>query len=54
MARAVTLGRNNAVGQFTRPDDSLRRAYVTGLTAVVIKELAPRGAKYGARTGTGA
>ncbi|MFF3841434.1 NAD(P)/FAD-dependent oxidoreductase [Streptomyces sp. NPDC001930] len=54
VARAVTLGRNNAVGQFTRPDDTLRRAYVTGRTAVVIKELASRGGRYGARTGTGA
>ncbi|MEJ8643321.1 FAD-dependent oxidoreductase [Streptomyces sp. MS1.HAVA.3] len=54
VARAVTLGRKNAVGQFTRPDDTLRRACVTGRTAVVIKELASRGGKYGARTGTGA
>ncbi|MFG3510008.1 NAD(P)/FAD-dependent oxidoreductase [Streptomyces sp. NPDC047821] len=54
VARAVTLGRKNAVGQFTRPDDTLRRAYVTGRTAVVIKELASRGGKFGARTGTGA
>ncbi|GAA0273948.1 hypothetical protein GCM10010302_09470 [Streptomyces polychromogenes] len=54
VARAVTLGRKNAVGQFTRPDDSLRRACVTGRTAVVLKELASRGGKYGARTGTGA
>ncbi|MGR4878102.1 hypothetical protein ACIPUC_01515 [Streptomyces sp. LARHCF249] len=42
------------MGQFTRPDDTLRRAYVTGRTAVVIKEMASRGGKYGARTGTGA
>ncbi|KIF05732.1 hypothetical protein PL81_11510 [Streptomyces sp. RSD-27] len=54
VARAVTLGRKNAVGQFTRPDDSRRRAYLTGRTAVVIKELASRGGKFGARTGTGA
>ncbi|MGW6866186.1 NAD(P)/FAD-dependent oxidoreductase [Streptomyces sp. NPDC054901] len=54
VARAVTLGRKNAVGQFTRPDDTLRRGYVTGRTAVVIKEMASRGGKYGARTGTGA
>ncbi|MDX3537548.1 FAD-dependent oxidoreductase [Streptomyces sp. MB09-01] len=54
LARAVTLGRKDAVGQFTRADDSLRRAYVTGRTAAVIKELASRGGKYGARTGTGA
>ncbi|MFE6834052.1 NAD(P)/FAD-dependent oxidoreductase [Streptomyces sp. NPDC057705] len=54
VARAVTLGRKDAVGQFTRPDDSLRRAYVTGRTAAVVKEMASRGGKYGARTGTGA
>ncbi|MFJ3205109.1 NAD(P)/FAD-dependent oxidoreductase [Streptomyces sp. NPDC086989] len=54
VARAVTIGRKYAVGQFTRPDDTLRRAYVTGRTAAVIKELASRGGKYGARTGTGA
>ena len=53
-ARAVTLGRKNAVGQFTHPDDTLRRVYVTGHTAAVIKEMASRGGKYGARTGTGA
>ncbi|MFF3014904.1 NAD(P)/FAD-dependent oxidoreductase [Streptomyces sp. NPDC057939] len=53
VARAVTLGRKDAVGQFTRPDDTLRRGYVTGRTAVVIKEMASRGGKYGARTGTG-
>ncbi|MFD8755487.1 NAD(P)/FAD-dependent oxidoreductase [Kitasatospora sp. NPDC059577] len=54
IARAVTLGRDNAVGQFTRRDDTLRRAHVSGRTGVVIKELASRGGKYGARTGTGA
>ncbi|MEU6236779.1 hypothetical protein [Kitasatospora sp. NPDC047058] len=54
VARAVTLGRRNAVGQFTRADDTLRKAGVAGRTAVVIKELASRGGKFGARTGTGA
>ncbi|MET9605926.1 FAD-dependent oxidoreductase [Streptomyces sp. NPDC006512] len=54
VARAVTLGRKDAVGQFTRPDDSLRRTWITGRTAVVVKEMASRGGKYGARTGTGA
>ncbi|MGW7344130.1 FAD-dependent oxidoreductase [Streptomyces sp. NPDC054854] len=54
VARAVTLGRKNAVGRSNRPDDTLRRGYVTGRTAVVIKEMASRGGKYGARTGTGA
>ncbi|MFE1554556.1 NAD(P)/FAD-dependent oxidoreductase [Streptomyces sp. NPDC058734] len=53
VARAVTLGRKGAVAQFTRRDDTLRRACLTGRTAVVVKELASRGGKYGARTGTG-
>ncbi|MFJ8162450.1 NAD(P)/FAD-dependent oxidoreductase [Streptomyces sp. NPDC096136] len=54
VARAVTLGRKNAVGQFTRPDDSLRRAHFTGRSAAALKELASRAGKYAARTGTGA
>ncbi|KUJ68536.1 hypothetical protein ACZ90_18295 [Streptomyces albus subsp. albus] len=54
IARAVSLGRKRAVGQLTRPDDTLRRIYVTGRTGAVIKELASRGGKYGARTGAGA
>ncbi|MFG2986007.1 NAD(P)/FAD-dependent oxidoreductase [Streptomyces sp. NPDC048258] len=53
VARAVTLGRKDAVGQFTRLDDSLRRTCFTGRTAAVVKELASRGGKYAARTGTG-
>ncbi|HEY9390950.1 MAG TPA: FAD-dependent oxidoreductase [Mycobacteriales bacterium] len=53
-ARCVSLGRKEAVGQFTRPDDTLRRIYVTGRTAAVVKEMASRGARYGARTGIGA
>ncbi|MYX99136.1 FAD-dependent oxidoreductase [Streptomyces sp. SID486] len=54
VGRAVTLGRRSAVGQFTRRDDTLRRAGVSGRTAAAIKELASRGGKYAARTGTGA
>ncbi|MFH8370543.1 FAD-dependent oxidoreductase [Streptomyces sp. NPDC018031] len=54
LARAVTLGRRDAVGRLTRPDDTLRRVLVPRRTAVVLKELASRGGKYGARTGTGA
>ncbi|MEV7542878.1 FAD-dependent oxidoreductase [Streptomyces sp. NPDC089915] len=54
VGRAVTLGRKQAVGQFTHPDDTLRRGYVTGRTAVLLKELASRGGKFAARTGTGA
>ncbi|MEU8139690.1 NAD(P)/FAD-dependent oxidoreductase [Streptodolium elevatio] len=34
----VSLGRNDAVVQFTRPDDSPRRAYLTGRKAVWYKE----------------
>jgi NADH dehydrogenase FAD-containing subunit len=54
VARAVTLGRSNAVGQFTRLDDTLLPAYVTGRTAAALKEVASRGAKFGSRTGFGA
>lgn len=53
VARAVSLGRKDAVVQFTRRDDSLRRAYAAGPVAVVLKELGSRGAKWGARTGPG-
>ncbi|MEV4120044.1 FAD-dependent oxidoreductase [Micromonospora sp. NPDC049645] len=34
----VSLGRNDAVVQFTRPDDSPRRGFLTGRTAVWYKE----------------
>ncbi|MFJ4584022.1 NAD(P)/FAD-dependent oxidoreductase [Streptomyces echinatus] len=54
VARAVTLGRKDAVGQFTRPDDTLRRAYVAGRTAALLKELASRGGKFGAQRSAGA
>ncbi|WP_250030706.1 NAD(P)/FAD-dependent oxidoreductase [Paractinoplanes maris] len=36
--RPVSLGRADAVVQFTRPDDSPRRAYLTGRAAVWYKE----------------
>ncbi|MCY1138949.1 FAD-dependent oxidoreductase [Actinoplanes sp. Pm04-4] len=36
--RPVSLGRGDAVVQFTRPDDSPRRAYLTGRAAVWYKE----------------
>jgi NADH dehydrogenase FAD-containing subunit len=35
----VSLGRRDAVVQFTRPDDSPRRVYLTGRTAVRYKEM---------------
>jgi NADH dehydrogenase len=54
LARCVTLGRRAAVAQFTHLDDTPRDAALSGRTAVVLKELATRGAKFGARTGFGA
>ncbi|GAB3262072.1 NAD(P)/FAD-dependent oxidoreductase [Arthrobacter pigmenti] len=51
VAKAVSLGRKDAVVQFTRRDDTLRRAYTAGPVAVVLKELGSRGAKWGARIG---
>ncbi|MGC4835485.1 NAD(P)/FAD-dependent oxidoreductase [Micromonospora vinacea] len=36
--KPVSLGRNDAVVQFTRPDDSPRRGYLTGRVAVWYKE----------------
>lgn len=53
LARGVSLGREDAVGQFTRRDDTLRRAYIAGRAGVVVKEVASRGAKFLARTGSG-
>lgn len=50
----VSLGRKDAVAQFTRRDDTPRRAYIAGRTAAVLKEGASRGAKFGAGTGSGA
>ncbi|HET8796015.1 MAG TPA: FAD-dependent oxidoreductase [Arthrobacter sp.] len=51
IATAVSLGRKDAAVQFTRRDDTLLRAYVAGGTAILLKELASRGGKWGARTG---
>ncbi|MCQ4206869.1 NAD(P)/FAD-dependent oxidoreductase [Streptomyces longispororuber] len=51
VSRALSIGRKDAVIQFTHFDDSLRTAYVTGRTGTLIKELACRGGKFGARTG---
>jgi hypothetical protein len=42
------------VAQFTRRDDTPRRAYLAGRPAVVVKEAVTRSARYGAGTGTGA
>ena len=51
VARAVTLGRKDAVGQFTHGDDTPRRVYIAGRTAVAAKEMASRGGKFNARNG---
>ncbi|MFE3445094.1 NAD(P)/FAD-dependent oxidoreductase [Nocardia sp. NPDC059180] len=51
VARAVTLGRNDAVLQLTHRDDTLRRTYFTGRPAVVLKELTSRGGKFNSRSG---
>ncbi|EPH46519.1 FAD-dependent oxidoreductase [Streptomyces aurantiacus] len=48
----LTLGRRDGVIQLSRRDDSARRHYLAGRPAVVLKEGATRGAKYGSRTAT--
>ncbi|GIH22566.1 dehydrogenase [Acrocarpospora phusangensis] len=54
LALGVSLGRKDAVAQFTHLDDTLRRAYIAGRTAAVVKEGACRGATFGARAAIGA
>jgi len=51
VSRAVSLGRKDAVVQFTHLDDTLRNWYVTGRTGVMAKELATRGGRWGSRMG---
>ncbi|WP_026820981.1 NAD(P)/FAD-dependent oxidoreductase [Arthrobacter castelli] len=51
VARAISLGRRDAVVQFTRRDDSVRRSFASGAAAVVLKEVASGGAKWVARIG---
>ncbi|MFF1696390.1 NAD(P)/FAD-dependent oxidoreductase [Streptomyces sp. NPDC058257] len=46
----LTLGRHDGVIQLSRRDDSARRQYLAGRPAVVVKEAATLGAKYGSRT----
>lgn len=48
----LTLGRRDGVIQLSRRDDSARRQYLAGRPAVVVKEGATLGAKYGSRTAT--
>lgn len=49
--RAVTLGRNDAVSQLTRTDDTARRSYFAGRPAAVVKEMATHSAMASARAG---
>ncbi|MFD0413825.1 NAD(P)/FAD-dependent oxidoreductase [Streptomyces sp. NPDC127108] len=48
----LTLGRRDGVIQLSRRDDTARRQYLAGRPAVVVKEGATSGAKYGSRTAT--
>ncbi|MGW6054378.1 NAD(P)/FAD-dependent oxidoreductase [Streptomyces sp. NPDC055189] len=48
----LTLGRHDGVIQLSRRDDSARRQYLAGRPAIVLKEAATLGAKYGSRTAT--
>ncbi len=52
--RAVSLGRHDAVSQFTHADDSLRSVYLGGQIAVSMKELGTRSAFASARAGKSA
>ncbi|MFF3572370.1 NAD(P)/FAD-dependent oxidoreductase [Nocardia jiangxiensis] len=48
--QGVSIGRRDAVIQFGRRDDSVRRAFLAGRTGAIIKESVCRWAKFGART----
>lgn len=50
-SRGLSLGRKDAVAQFTHTDDTVRRAYFAGRTAVVLKEMATHSAFASARAG---
>lgn len=50
VSRAVSLGRKDAVVQFTHLD-TLRKRYVTGRTGAMAKELTAWGGRFGSRTG---
>ncbi|MBB5925271.1 NAD(P)/FAD-dependent oxidoreductase [Streptomyces echinatus] len=54
VARCVSLGRKDAVAQFTHPDDSLKESYLKGGTAVAFKRIVYTGTKYGSRKAIGA
>ncbi|WP_067664843.1 NAD(P)/FAD-dependent oxidoreductase [Nocardia miyunensis] len=48
--QGLSIGRRDAVIQFGRRDDSVRRTFLAGRTGAIIKESVCRWAKYGART----
>ncbi|MFX0573287.1 NAD(P)/FAD-dependent oxidoreductase [Nocardia nepalensis] len=50
-SRGLSLGRKDAVAQFTHTDDAVRRAYFAGRTAVALKEMATHSAFSSARAG---
>ncbi|MEV5837194.1 FAD-dependent oxidoreductase [Nocardia sp. NPDC052112] len=50
-SRGLSLGRKDAVAQFTHTDDTVRRAYFAGRTAVALKEMATHSAFASARAG---
>ncbi|WP_030265283.1 NAD(P)/FAD-dependent oxidoreductase [Streptomyces violens] len=52
VGQALSLGRRDGVLQASRRDDTVRRFYLAGRTASVVKERICRYAKYGARTAT--
>ncbi|WP_061291086.1 NAD(P)/FAD-dependent oxidoreductase [Herbidospora cretacea] len=51
VAVCVSLGRADAVAQFTHFDDSPRRAYLAGRAGAVLKEQVTRGTVFGAKAG---
>ncbi|MFI0192696.1 NAD(P)/FAD-dependent oxidoreductase [Streptomyces sp. NPDC017082] len=54
VARCVSLGRADAVAQFTHPDDSLRDGYLRGGAAMAFKKIVYVGTKYSTRKAVGA
>ncbi len=50
----LSLGQKDAVLQYTRPDDTVRRFYIAGRIAAGLNEVGARAAKFAARTGIGA
>ncbi|WP_328406215.1 NAD(P)/FAD-dependent oxidoreductase [Nocardia sp. NBC_00403] len=49
--RGISLGRKDAIAQFTHADDTVRRAYLAGRSAVVLKEMGSHSAFSTARAG---